>query len=114
MFEHDLVTGGDFAPARKILSKALPHLFGHFSCSPLDLLLHRAQPVDLALPSLDCFLAIPIGFTLIGSEKGELDGGYCLFQPVEPVVIHLGNDHEQEASQRDHGESSNTRTGERA
>jgi hypothetical protein len=95
MFEHYLVTGGDFAPARKVLSKALLHLFGHLPRAPLDLLQHRAQPLDLAHTSLDCFLAILVGFTLIGIEKDELDGGHCSFKPVEPVVVHLWKDEER-------------------
>ena len=97
MLEHYLVTGDDFAPARKILSKALLHLLGHLARAPLHLFLHGAQPSDLALPLLNCFLAIPIGFTLVGSEKSELDSRHCLFQPVEPVVVHPRNDKEQEA-----------------
>ena len=114
MLEHYLVTGDDFAPARKILSEALLHLFGHLARAPLHLFLHGAQLSDFALPLLNCFLAIPLGFTLVGSEKSELDSGHCLFQPVEPVVVHLRKEKEQEASQSHHGESSNARAGKRA
>ena len=110
MVEHHLIACGDFAPARKVLSEALLFLFGHLSCSPLYLLLHGAELLDLAQPPLNRLLAVPIGFALIGRKKGKLDRGRCLFEPVKPVVIHLGKDKQEEAGQPHRGQSSNADT----
>src|SRR4030095_6606835 len=111
MVEHHLIACGDFAPARQVLSEALPFLFGHLSCPPLYLLLHRAETLDFAQPPLNRLLAVLIGFALIGGEEGELNRGHCLFEPVKPVVIHLGKEEKEEAGQPHCGQDRNTDTG---
>ena len=110
MVEHHLVACGNFAPARKILSEALHLLFGQLPCSPLYLLLHRAELLDLAQSPLNRLLAVLIGFALIGGQEGELDGGYCGFELVKPVVIHLWKDQKQQAGQAHSGEAGDTDT----
>src|SRR4030095_7688191 len=110
MVEHHLIACSDFAPARKVLSETLLFLFGHLSCSPLYLLLHGAETLDLAQPALNRLLAVVIGLGLIGAKEGELAGGDCLFEPVKPVVIHRGKDKQEEAGQRHCGQGSNADT----
>src|SRR4030095_9495569 len=107
MVEHHLIACSDFAPARKVLSETLLFLFGHLSCSPLYLLLHGAETLDLAQPALNRLLAVVIGLALIGAKEDELDGGDRLFKPVKPVVIHLGKNKQEEAGQRHCGQGSN-------
>jgi hypothetical protein len=90
MVEHHLIACGDFTPARKVLSEALLLFFGHLSRPPLYLLLHGTETLDLAQPPLNRLLAIVIGLALVGGEEDELDRGRRFFEPVKPVVIHLG------------------------
>ena len=63
--------------------------------------------LDLAQPPINRLLAVPIGFALIGRKKSKLDRGCYLFEPVKPVVIHLGEDKQEEAGQPHRGQSSN-------
>src|SRR5712691_1128904 len=51
--ERQTVSRGDFAAPGEVLSQAVLLLFRHLPPAPLDLLLHRAQAVDLAQPAHD-------------------------------------------------------------
>src|SRR5262245_18665122 len=110
MVEYHLIACDDFAPARKVLSEALLLFFGHLSGPPLYLLLHGAETLDLAQPPLNCLLAVVISLTLVGGEEDELDRGRRFFEPVKPVVIHLGKDKQEEAGQRYRSQGSNPDT----
>ncbi len=87
--EHHPVSFADLITACQEVAEPLLLVGWHLSRSPLDLLLEDSQPLEVALVAPDRLAALPVGLALPGSEEGELDPRRRLFEPIEPVMIHM-------------------------
>ncbi len=107
--EHHPVSFGDLITACQEVAEPLLLVGRHPSRSLLDLLLEDSQPLKLGLVAPDRLAALPVGLALPGGEEGELDPRHRLFEPIEPVMIHMWEGEKQKAGepQQDRGNDSN-------
>src|ERR1051326_9153712 len=97
MVERHLLSGGDFAPAGEVLPKPFLHVIRHLHSSPARVVLLRSELSHLRQAALDGFIFVAVAFALVGVEKSEAHRRRRGFEPIEPVMVHVGKEEKRKS-----------------